>query len=143
MLSRSRLLKNSHKMYSIAKVPKLIVQKYAIKMLREDPDTPTELKTIQAVCRSNPNEHVVKVHDFWYQQKEEERFWSCTFIRMQLCKGTLEHHLSALRQSGRVTEPFEITEIMLQILTGLFHCHVQGYVHRDLKTSNSTSPYSN
>jgi serine/threonine protein kinase len=55
---------------------------------------------------------------------------------MPLCKGTLEQYLAFLKQREITMTPLEVTEIMIHILTGLYHCHVQGYCHRDLKLSN-------
>ena len=57
---------------------------------------------------------------------------------MPLCHGTLDGYLRELEGNNEsLLEPLELTEIMIQILTGLYHCHVQGYCHRDIKLSNS------
>lgn len=55
---------------------------------------------------------------------------------MPLCKGTLEQYLAFLKQREITMTRLEVAEIMIHILTGLYHCHVQGYCHRDLKLSN-------
>lgn len=106
-------------------------------MVKDDPDVKTELVAIQAVCRSQPsNPHVIRVHDFWFQRNEEEHF-SRTFIRMERCTGTLERYLDGLRLDNKRLCPLELSEIMIHILTGLSHCHDQGFCHRDIKLSNS------
>jgi serine/threonine protein kinase len=106
-------------------------------VVRDDPDVKTELIAVQAVCRSQPpNPHVIRVHDFWFQNNKEEHY-SRTFIQMERCNGTLEQYLDDLYDKKASLEPLELTEIMIQILTGLCHCHVQGFCHRDIKLSNS------
>ena len=106
-------------------------------MVKDDPDINTELVAIQAVCRSQlPNPHVNQVHDFWFQNNEAEYF-SRTFIRMEKCTGTLEYYLDNLQQNNKLLCPLELSEIMIHVLTGLSHCHGQGFCHRDLKLSNS------
>ena len=81
--------------------------------------------------------HVVRVHGFWFQKDSLDQ--SRIFIRMELCAGTLEDYKRNLVNEAATIEPLELTEIMLQILTGLYYCHVQGYCHRDLKPSNGLS----
>jgi serine/threonine protein kinase len=116
------------------------LKEFALKVVREDPDINTELVAIQAVCRSRPpNPHVVRVHDFWFHDNDVE-YTSRTFIRMEKCDGTLESYLKELRNKEMSMEPLELAEIMIQVLTGLSHCHGQGFCHRDIKLPNSTSP---
>jgi serine/threonine protein kinase len=99
--------------------------------VRENEDTNTELRAIEALCRSGPiNAHIIRVHEFWFTKTEDHS--SDTYIRMEFCDGTLEQYLA--KQS--IIEPIELTEIMIQLLTGLYHCHVQGFCHRDLKLAN-------
>jgi serine/threonine protein kinase len=117
----------------------MTVQKYALKVVRDDPDVKTEIVAIQAICRSDPpNPHVIRVHDFWFQDNDIE-CTSRTFIQMEICDGTLEEYLKERESRCEPLEPLEISEIMIQILTGLQHCHVQGFCHRDLKLPNSIS----
>ena len=102
-----------------------------------DRDTKSELSAIEAVCRSDtPNPHIIQVYEYWYQDHGKKRPpVTATYIRMQLCNGTLEEYLKNLE----IIKPLELIEIMIHILTGLYHCHVQGYCHRDLKLPNGAS----
>jgi serine/threonine protein kinase len=113
-------------------------------VVSQNNETKTELSAIEAVCRSNPpNEHVIRVYDYWFHRSDLPAKGAKlmakkrkTYIRMSLCEGTLEEYLAGLTAREESLKPFEITEIMIHILTGLYHCHVQGYCHRDLKLSN-------
>jgi serine/threonine protein kinase len=55
---------------------------------------------------------------------------------MEKCEGTLNDYLRSFNRCGKEVEPFELTEVMIQLLEGLYHCHVQGFTHRDLKPTN-------
>jgi serine/threonine protein kinase len=57
---------------------------------------------------------------------------------MERCEGTLAEYLAHMREQGKEIEGPELVEIMIQILSGLSHCHDRGVCHRDLKLSNST-----
>ena|ERR1700737_2819634 len=109
--------------------------------MTDSPDTKAEIQAIHTVCLSTPpHPHVIQVYDFWYHNNVEEDF-SRTFIKMERCHGTLQEYLDKLKSCGAVVEPLELTEIMLHILRGLWHCHELGVCHRDLKLSNSTVPF--
>lgn len=79
--------------------------------------------------------------DFWFRNIEEEGI-AQTFIKMELCHGTLENHLNGLRSRGEDLAPRELTQIMIHILCGLCHCHERRVVHRDLKLSNGNLVFS-
>lgn len=107
-------------------------------MAIDSEDTKTELPAIEAICMSKPrNAHIIRVYEFWFEKNMD---LSRTFIRMDKCRGTLEDYLQSMRKNGKLIEPFELTEIMIQMLEGLYHCHVQGFTHRDLKLTNSIAP---
>ena len=55
---------------------------------------------------------------------------------MPLYEGILDEYLALLVAKEAQIEPLEITEIVIQILSGLYHCYVQGFCHRNLKLSN-------
>ena len=59
---------------------------------------------------------------------------------MELCDDTLERYLGRLRGANENVSTAELVDIMVQVLSGLGHCHDCGVCHRDLKLSNSTFP---
>ena len=96
----------------------------------------TELSAIQDICRSDPvNSHVIRVYDFWFHISEKDCIRR-NYIKMERCDGTLEQYLRSFQEREEI-QPFEITEILIQILDGLAHCHKKGRCHRDLKLTNS------
>ena len=102
----------------------------------ENEETKAELPAIEAICMSDRrNAHIIRVHGFWFQRDAAQQI-SRTYIQMEKCDGTLGDYLLSLTQKGLLIEPFEMTEIMIQLLGGLYHCHVQGFTHRDLKLKN-------
>jgi serine/threonine protein kinase len=99
-------------------------------------DTRSEPIALQTVTGDEPlNAHIIRVYDIWFHRNAEEHV-SRTFIKMQKCEGTLAEHLNRMSKAGLWIEPLELTEIMIQILSGLCHCHKHGICHRDLKLSN-------
>lgn len=110
-------------------------QKCAIKVVSDDPDVKMELAAIQTLCKSTlPNHHIIQVYDILFR---EDPFARQTFIQMEFCDGTLETYIEEVRTKAGSLEPIEIVEIMIQVLTGLCHCHTLGFCHRDLKLPNS------
>lgn len=110
-----------------------------MKVINDSPDTKTELHAIHRVSRSDPLcPHVIRVYDFWFHNDLENGI-SRTFIKMEKCNGTLEQYLVYRNEIGAEIQPLELTEIMIEILDGLCHCHDHRLCHRDLKTHNSTT----
>ena len=108
-------------------------------MVNDSADTKSELFAIRSLSRQKPqNPHVIRVFEFWFHRNEEEGILR-TFILMELCDGNLEEYVTSLRDADKEIEPLEIIDIMLQVLSGLCHCHEAEICHRDLKLSNS--PY--
>jgi serine/threonine protein kinase len=100
-------------------------------------DIDTELISLKTVSRESPqNPHIIHVFDSWYHENEVEHV-TRTYVKMQLCDGTLKKHLDDLRNYGPPIEPLEILEIMIHILSGLSFCHEKGICHRDLSLTNS------
>jgi serine/threonine protein kinase len=116
-------------------------QEFALKRIRLDSGTKAELSAVEVMCMPNrPNAHIVKVYEFWFQKDIHKHTSQLTIpiIRMELCSGTLRDYLAQLSKSSLIGR-IELTEIMIQILTGLYYCHVQSYCHRDLKLQNGNS----
>jgi len=114
----------------------LLTQVYALKVINNFVDAKPELLALQTVATSDrPNPHIIHVYDCWIHKNPEEHV-SRTFIKMQRCTGTL---LEYLGKSTSPITPLDLTEIMIQILSGLRYCHEKGVCHRDLKLSNSLS----
>lgn len=84
---------------------------------------------------ASPNAHVVQVYEFWFQR--DKNSLPRTYIRMTLCDGTLGRYLVKLARNGVVMEPLELTEIMIHVLTGLYHCHMQGICNRNITMSTA------
>jgi serine/threonine protein kinase len=102
----------------------------------DSPDTKAELAAIHSICRSEPrNAHVIRVDDFWIHSNVEESVYR-TFIKMERCEGTLEQYLASRHDN---IKPLELVDIMVQMLSGLAHCHMQGFCHRDLNLKNGIS----
>jgi serine/threonine protein kinase len=93
------------------------------------------LQTVNATAPHHP--HIIAVYDYWIQVNKEESTYLTT-VKMQLCHGTLEQYLATMVEEGNQIEPLEILEIMLQILSGLRHCHDKNTLHRDMKLANRT-----
>lgn len=100
-------------------------------------DIKTELIALKTVSQGGPpNAHIIHVFDSWFHYNAEEHV-TRTFVKMQLCEGTLKEYLDDFRNSGGLIEPLEVTEIMIHILSGLCVCHEKGICHRDLSLTNS------
>jgi serine/threonine protein kinase len=111
-------------------------------VISDSGDTETELAAIRSVAQSEPIiPHIIKVDDFWFENNEDRGIFN-TYIKMEICHGTLADYLDARKQQNIDIEPWEIAEIMIQILNGLAYCHNRGVCHRDLKPSNSRIPIS-
>lgn len=107
-------------------------------MVNDSPDNKTELLAMQSIAKaSTRSPHVVGIHDFRFNTNVEEHIHR-SFILMELCDGTLESYLSHIRDGHGYITSKQLVSIMLQILSGLKHCHEQGICHRDLKLSNGT-----
>lgn len=105
----------------------------------DSPDTQAELLVINAVCLSQPgNAHVIRIYDYWVENDEERRV-NRTFIKMEMCSGTLENYLEKLKKNCQLINPLDLFEIMIQISSGLRHCHDCEVCHRDIKPSNGIS----
>lgn len=89
---------------------------------------------------SCPSQHIVHAFDHWFST-DQRRLTSRTFIKLQRCGETLENYLSRLQDTGSVMEALNLVEIMIQILSGVCHCHELKVGHRDLKESNSILRY--
>ena len=102
-------------------------------------DIATELISLKTVTKESPqNHHIIHVFDSWYHNNPVEHV-TRTYVKMQLCDGTLKQYLDGLRNSDSSIEPLEIAEIMIHILSGLSYCHEKGICHRDLSLTNSTT----
>jgi serine/threonine protein kinase len=102
-------------------------------------DTKTELIALNTVSKNgSQNPHIIHVFDSWFHVNAEEHVMR-TYVKMQLCKGTLKEYLDNMRNSGPSIKPLEIVEIMIHILSGLCVCHRKGICHRDLSLTNSIS----
>ena len=109
-------------------------------MIHDSQETENELPAVRAVAMSEPHSpHIIRVDGFLFQNNRQEGV-SRTFIKMQLCNGTLAEYLSEKLKRGQPMEPIEIVEVMLQLLAGLNYCHERGLCHRDLKLTNSIFP---
>jgi serine/threonine protein kinase len=86
------------------------------------------------------NVHVVQVYDFWYYTNVDEEY-SRTFVKMERCHGNLEEYIAELNAERVVIEPLELVEIMIHILSGLWHCHQLEVCHCGLKLSNSNHSF--
>ena len=75
------------------------------------------------------------MYDIWVERDDEKALFE-TVIKMERCRGNLEEYLAGLRKSGQQIDPLDLLEIMIQISSGLRHCHDCGICHRDLKPSN-------
>jgi serine/threonine protein kinase len=96
---------------------------------------PSEVLALKEIAKSGPrNEHLVHAFDYWFEINSDQLI-SRTFIKLELCDETLEDYLKA--QS--TMEPLDLVEIMMQILSGVCHCHERKVCHRDLKEANSIS----
>jgi serine/threonine protein kinase len=125
------------------------------------------LSTIEAVCLSSePIPHIMHFYDFWFldndgflpstndaiqkllKHEQGYGYWDdegaevkeigeSVMIRMERCTGTLDDYLRSFPQHKSISA-LEVAEIMIQILTGLYHMQGLGFVHYDLKPSNST-----
>jgi serine/threonine protein kinase len=114
-------------------------KKCALKVVKDDPDVAAEVASIQAICRpshGNPHPHIIRVYEFLFR---EDLFTRQTIIQMEFCNGTLREYLDHMRRYHMSVSPIEIVNIMIQILTGLEHCHARDFCHRDLKLANSMS----
>jgi len=115
----------------------LTKQKCAMKVVSDDPDVKAEIAAIHAICKAGfPNPHIIRVYGILFRD-DDVLCTRHTFIHMEFCNGTLESYLDDMRSRHASIEPLEIAEIMIQILTGLGHCHTLGFCHRDLKLPNS------
>jgi serine/threonine protein kinase len=110
-------------------------QKFAFKVINNVPEVKDELDVIKSVARSG-NSHIIRVYDFWIEKNEEE-FTSRTYLKMERCDGTLAQFLWDMREEKRDIRPIQLLDIMVQVLSGLRHCHDRNVCHRDLKLSNS------
>jgi serine/threonine protein kinase len=105
-------------------------------VVNDEPDVKTEVAAIEAICKSNlRNPHIVCVYDILFRN---DLWGRQTLIQMEFCDGTLDSYLDEIRSLNSAIQPLELAEIMIQILTGLSHCHTLGFCHRDLKLANST-----
>ena len=111
---------------------------FAIKVVNNSSnEVPSEIFALKEVGASGTsNEHVVYAFDYWFNV-DSRRFTSRTFIKFQRCIETLEDYLVMLREARSSTDPLSVIEIMIQILSGVCHCHEHQVCHRDLKESNS------
>lgn len=106
-----------------------------MKVVSDEPDVKAELAAIEAVCKSNlPNPHIIRVYDILFR---EDLCTRQTFIQMEFCDGTLDSFLDEKNSRHSQIRSIELAEIMIQVLTGLSHCHTLGFCHRDLKLANS------
>lgn len=114
---------------------------FAFKVGNNAVDTKTERIALKTVSKKDsPNPHIIHVFDCWFHHNEEEHV-TRTFVKMQLCDGTLKQYLDQTKKSGCTIEPLEVVEIMIQILSGLCLCHERSICHRDLTLSNSMTLY--
>jgi serine/threonine protein kinase len=96
-------------------------------------DNRAELDALQAICRTEPrSSHIIAVYEIFRLHNPLEKL-TCPVVKMELCDGTLDGYLKTFRSLTYTIEPREIVNIMIQILTGLRHCHELGFCHRDLK----------
>jgi serine/threonine protein kinase len=104
-------------------------------------DTKTELLSLKTVNATAPHHpHIIAVYDYWIQANKEESTYLTT-VKMQLCDGTLEQYLAKMAKDGKQIQPLEVLEIMIQILSGLRHCHEKNTLHQDMKLANRTKSY--
>jgi serine/threonine protein kinase len=97
------------------------------------------VSALKEVAKSGPwSEHLVHAFDYWFNT-DGRRLISRTFIKLQRCDETLEDYLIALQEAQATMEPVDLVEIMVEILSGVCHCHERKVCHRDLKESNSIS----
>jgi serine/threonine protein kinase len=100
---------------------------------------PSEVRALREIAQpGTSSEHIVQAFDHWFCTDKRRRT-SRTFIKLQRCEETLEDYLERARTSGSSLAPLDIVEIMIQILSGVCHCHDRKVGHRDLKESNSKS----
>jgi len=96
-----------------------------------------EIQVLKEISESSPpSEHIVQAFDYWFNV-EPRRLSSRTFIKLQLCEGTLGHYLAERQSANSPVPSLTLVEIMIQILDGVCHCQERKVAHRDLKESNS------
>lgn len=103
-----------------------------------DNKVPTEVSVLKQVCSGPTSEHIVHAFDYWFSV-DPRRLTSRTFIKLQRCEETLGDYLVKLQEKGFSTEPLVLIEIMIQISSGVWHCHKRLVGHRDLKESNGNT----
>jgi serine/threonine protein kinase len=105
-------------------------------VVSDEPDVKAEVAAIEAICKSNlRNPHIINIYDILFR---DDLWGRQAFIQMEFCDGTLDSYLDEMRSLDSEIQPLELAEIMIQVLTGLCHCHTLGFCHRDLKLANST-----
>jgi len=98
---------------------------------------PTEIRVLKEISESGPpSEHIVQAFDYWFNV-DPRRLTSRTFIKLQLCEGTLGDYLGKRQKANSPIPSLTLIEIMIQILDGVCHCQERKVAHRDLKESNS------
>jgi serine/threonine protein kinase len=105
--------------------------KYALKFIHCELDAKREADNI---CRIPRDPRVVRYYGCFI-------FRNRIVIGMELCDGDLGDFVAKYCNLSQDRKRFLRWDIVRKVAGGLHECHILGFMHRDIKPPNSTSPF--